>query len=263
LNNLKTISWNSNNDALRLKDSTVATNIFIRSGDDSLMIWGSDDTVTNATVWQNYNGGVVNLGWLNTSPGDNDLLDGLYVVKMDWLTPASDQWTALLQSAPGSTLNGQNNAVFVSLMTPTTEFGQMSPPTFRNILVEDQPLVLMSLKIIPPVNCPSSTDNVCGAKFLMKPSNVSLNIENLYSPVSLVENSIGFQSLPADYVTLTGDLIPNAFTLTGTIDVNLTNIFIKLDGGFIVPLTEFDGAYFGKVSTNGQGVSVNYGLQLP
>ena len=41
LNNVKTISWNGNNDALRLRDSTTATNVFIRSGDDSLMIWGS------------------------------------------------------------------------------------------------------------------------------------------------------------------------------------------------------------------------------
>ena len=87
LNNMKTISWNSNNDALRLQDSTTATNVFIRSGDDSLMMWGSPVTVKNATVWQNYNGGVVNLGWLDNSPGDNDLLDGLYVVKTDWLTP--------------------------------------------------------------------------------------------------------------------------------------------------------------------------------
>ena len=87
LNNVKTISWNSNNDGLRLMDSTTATNVFVRSGDDSLMMWGSAVTVTNATVWQNYNGGVVNLGWLNNSPGDDDLLDGLYVVKTDWLTP--------------------------------------------------------------------------------------------------------------------------------------------------------------------------------
>lgn len=68
LNNVKTISWNSNNDGLRLQDSTTATNVFVRSGDDSLMIWGSSVTVTNATVWQNYNGGVVNLGWLNNPP---------------------------------------------------------------------------------------------------------------------------------------------------------------------------------------------------
>ena len=169
LNNVKTISWNSNNDGLRLQDSTTATNVFVRSGDDSLMIWGSSVTVTNATVWQNYNGGVVNLGWLNNSAGDNDLLDGLYVVKTDWLTPTANQWTAEAPGTSGSTLNGQNNGVFVSLMTPTTSFGQVSPPVYRNIFVEDQPRVLFSLKIVPPVNCPA-TGTACNAATLMQPS---------------------------------------------------------------------------------------------
>jgi len=54
---------------------------FVRSGDDSKMMWGSDITVTNAAVWQNPNGGLVNLGWSNISTGGNCLNDGLYVVK--------------------------------------------------------------------------------------------------------------------------------------------------------------------------------------
>jgi hypothetical protein len=266
LNNVKTISWNSNNDGLRLKDSTTVSNVFVRSGDDSLMIWGSDDTVTNATVWQNYNGGVVNLGWLNSSPGDGDLVDGLYVVKTDWLTPVSNDWTALLPSDSGSTLNGQNNAVFASLMVPTTSFGSNSPPVFRNIFVEDQPRVLFSLKIVPPVNCPTTgtvIGTVCGATSIMDSSYMALNIENLYSPVSLVQNSIGFESLPANYVTQTDETIANAFTLIGKINVNLTNIFIRENGGFVVPLLGFDGAYVGNVSTHGDDVNVKYGLQLP
>jgi hypothetical protein len=266
LNNVKTISWNSNNDGLRLKDSTTVSNVFVRSGDDSLMIWGSDDTVTNATVWQNYNGGVVSLGWLNNSPGDGDLIDGLYVVKTDWLTPTSNDWYALLPSDPGSTLNGQNNAVFASLMVPTTSFGSNSPPVFRNIFVEDQPRVLFSLKIVPPVNCPTTDGiigTVCGATSIMAPSVMSLNIENLYSPVSLVQNSIGFQSLPPDYVTQTDETIATAFTLVGKINVNLTNIFIREKGGFVVPLLGFDGASLGNVSTHGDNVKVRYGLKLP
>ena len=52
------------------------------------MMWGSFITVTNATVWQNYNGGVLNLGWSDNSPGDYSLVDGLYVVKTDWTNPA-------------------------------------------------------------------------------------------------------------------------------------------------------------------------------
>ena len=57
VNNVKTIGWNSNNAALRLNDSTTVSNVFIRSSDDSLMIWGSPVSVSNATVWQGYNCG--------------------------------------------------------------------------------------------------------------------------------------------------------------------------------------------------------------
>ena len=62
VNNLKVLGWNAENGALHLGDNTTASNLFLRSGDDSLMRWGTYDTVTNATVWQNYNGGAVNLG---------------------------------------------------------------------------------------------------------------------------------------------------------------------------------------------------------
>ena len=262
LNNVKTISWNSNNDGLRLQDSTTATNVFVRSGDDSLMIWGSSVTVKNATVWQNYNGGVVSLGWLNNSADDYDLLDGLYVVKTDWLTPTANQWTAEAPGTAGSTLNGQNNGVIVSLMTPTTSFGQISPPLFRNIFVEDQPRVLFSLKIVPPVNC-NSGGTACDAATLQLPSCVSLNIENLYSPVSLVENSIGFQTLPDPYPSQTNGIITGGFNLFGKMTVNLTNILIKQPYGLVLPLLNFDGDYLGKISTHGSVVNVNYGLGLP
>ena len=87
VNDVKVIAWNGNNDGLEFGDNTTASNVFVRSGDDSLKMWGSSDAVTNATVWQNYNGGVVNLGWFNNSPGDNGLIEGLYVVKTDWLMP--------------------------------------------------------------------------------------------------------------------------------------------------------------------------------
>ncbi len=262
LNNVKTISWNSNNDGLRLLDGTTATNVFVRSGDDSLMIWGSPVTVRNATIWQNYNGGVVNLGWLNNSAGDYNLLDGLYVVKTDWLIPTANEWTAEAPTPSSSTNNGQNNAVFASLMTPTTSFGQVSPPVFRNIFVEDQPRVLFSLKIIPPVNCPA-TGTACDAATLQLPSCVSLNIENLYSPVSLVENSIGFQTLPDPYPSQTNGTITGGFNLFGKMNINLTNILIKQPYGLVLPLLNFDGPYLGKISTHGSVVNVNYGLGLP
>jgi len=262
LNNMKTISWNSNNDALRFKDSTTATNVFIRSGDDSLMIWGSPVTVINATVWQNYNGGVVNLGWLNNSPGDNGLLDGIYVVKTDWQGPTANDWNALPPTSSGA-LNGQNNAVFASLMSPPTSFGQVSPPVYRNIFVEDPPLVLFSLKIMPPVNCPA-TGSACTETTLLQPSQVSLNIENLNSPASLVENSIGFQTLPAGYTTQTNETFPvaqtfaNTYTLTGTIHVNLTNTMLTPPKGVATALTSANASSLGELSTNGANVNIAY-----
>ena len=35
-------------------------------------------------------------------------------------------------------------------MVPSTMYGTVSPPVFRNIYVEDPPQVLFSLKIVPP-----------------------------------------------------------------------------------------------------------------
>jgi hypothetical protein len=259
LNNVKTISWNGENAALRLGDSTTASNIFVRSGDDSLMIWGASVTVTNATVWQNYNGGVVNLGWLNNSVGDGVTLDGLYVVKTDWLIPTSPSWNAISPPGPPSSLNGQNNAVFASLMTPTTEYGTMTPAVFRNILVEDPPNVLFSLKIVPPINCSST----CPASTYKQPSSVNLKIENLFTPASIVENSIGFQTLPAGYTAWDGTVFPSAYTLTGTMNIALSNVVVRLSNDFALTLTKFDAGTSGKIATNGSGINLQYSSELP
>jgi hypothetical protein len=146
VNNVKTISWNGVNGGLKLEDNTRATNVFVRSGDDSLMVWGSNVTVTNATVWQDYNGGVVNLGWSNNSTGNACMIDGLYVVKTDWLAPTNPTFTM----GPSFNLNNQNNAVIASMMVPGTMFGTSQPSLYKNIFVEDSPRVLLSLKILPP-----------------------------------------------------------------------------------------------------------------
>jgi hypothetical protein len=263
VNNVKVLGWNGENAALRLGDHTSASNLFVRSGDDSLMMWGTYVTINNATVWQNYNGGVVNLGWSDNSHGDYGMIDGLYVVKTDWLTPTASSWTAIAPAplpAP-QPLQGQNNAVFASLMVPGTTFGTLKPPTFQNIFVEDPPQVLFSLKILPPIcadtgmSCPSValTDN---------PSELNLNIENLFSPASIVENSIGFQTLPAGY-TQDGQTIATTTTLTGSMTIGMTNVLIELPEGIWLPLLGFDAAPVGKIGTNGAGVDVNYSLELP
>ncbi|HEV8042532.1 MAG TPA: hypothetical protein VGP62_26885 [Bryobacteraceae bacterium] len=258
VNNVKVLGWNSENGALRLDDNTAVANVFIRSGDDSLMMWGSPVTITNATVWQNFNGGVVNLGWDNNSHDDYDTIDGLYVIKTDWQSPTSTDWTANPPPGPPAPLQSQNNAVIASLMTPGTKFGNTQPPTIRNVFVEDPPQVLFSLKILPPicatngVFCPPNPNLAQGSK-------VHLNIENLFSPSSSIGNSIGFQNVPAGYVA-PGSA---AFTSTGDMSINMKNVFIK--SGFIwLPLLSFDATGpIGKIGTNGNNVNIVYSVGAP
>src|ERR1022692_1706943 len=66
-------------------------------------------------------GGVVNLGWADNSPGDDCLIDGVYVVKTDWHTPVTPSWTTTV-------LNGSNNAIVASLMVPGANFENIFTP---------------------------------------------------------------------------------------------------------------------------------------
>jgi hypothetical protein len=236
--NVKTISWNGVNGALKLEDNTTASNVFVRSGDDSLMMWGSDITVTDATVWQNYNGGVVNLGWSNNSTGNGSLINGLYVVKTDWTTPTAPTFTMI---GPNFVLNDQNNAVIASMMAPGTNYGATQASLFENIYVEDRPQVLLSLKILPPDcnlvtfdgGCPTPVD-------LTQQSTLNLNIENLFTPPPIEENSIGFENL-VNYPNPAGAALPSPYTLEGYMKIQLTNVFVP-----------------GQVTTNGNNVYVDY-----
>jgi hypothetical protein len=156
-----------------------------------------------------------------------------------------------------TTLDGQNNGVITSLMTPGTNFGSSQPPLYRNIYVEDPPQVLFSLKIRPPDcgllgnggTCPKAID-------LTLPAAVNLKIENLFTPASVVDNSIGFQTLPPGY-SQNGQTFPTGYTLTGTMNINLTNVVVKLPDATI-PLTSNNAASVGKVVTNGDHVNIVY-----
>ena len=108
----------------------------------------------------------------------------------DWNTPITPSFTK-------TNLNGQNNAVIASLMVPGTLFGTVNTPLFRNILVEDPPNVLFSLKILfPECGDPNNPrDDTCIEVDLTLPSVLNLNIENLCTPASLQPNSIGFLTL--------------------------------------------------------------------
>jgi hypothetical protein len=176
-------------------------------------------------------------------------VDGLYVVKTDWTIPTTRDWNAIAPAPlpAKQPLNGQNNGVFTSLMSPGTSFGHQQPPLFRNIFVEDTPNVLFSLKIVPPICAPNGL--VCRQVTLTKESSMSLNIENLFTPVSTSPNSIGFQILPTGFVQ-DGQSFGTDYTLKGVMNVGLINVFVKW--GFIwLPLTSGDALSVGKVGTNG------------
>jgi lysophospholipase L1-like esterase len=242
VNNMKIIGWNGNNDGFQLDLGTRASNVFVRTGDDSLKMWGGSVTVTNATVWQNFNGGVVNLGWIDNSPGDDGLIDGLYVVKTDWRTPTDPSWIVTSDDGPG----GQNNAIIASMMIPGTQFGTMHTSVYRSIYVEDPPRVLFSLKILPKI-CTVGSET-CSNVVPLTPSKLNLKIENVFTPASLVENSIGFQTL-ADGST----------TLTGSMKIGLKNVFITLPDGKLTLLTKEDAGFVGKLGTNGDNIDIDYG----
>jgi uncharacterized protein (TIGR03437 family) len=252
VNNVNTLGWNGLNGGFRIGDNTSVSNLFTRAGDDSLMMWGSFITVTNATVWQNYNGGVFNLGWDNNSPGDYSLVDGVYVVKTDWTTPTVPSWTA-------TNLNGQNDAVIASLMVPGTMFGSVQPSLYRNIFVEDPPRTLLSLKITFPecIDPNQPRDNTCAPVDLTQPSLLNLNIENLFSPASIVQNSIGFQTLPPGFSDGT-QTFPSAYTLTGSMNVGLSNVMLTLPNGTVTTLTSANAATVGNIGMNGGPVSLNF-----
>jgi uncharacterized protein (TIGR03437 family) len=232
LNNMKVIGWNANNDGPQLGITVRVSNVFIRTADDSIKMWGSYITVTNATVWQNWNGAPVNLGWFDNSPGDDCLIDGLYVVKTDWFGPTTQGWDT-------DTLNWQNIAIVASLMVPGTNYGALIPSVYRNIYVEETPRVFLSLKITPSLTSGQPKID------LSLPSLLNLNLENVFTPASTLNNSIGFQDV-------------NGATLTGTINIGLTNVMLTLPDGTVTPLTGANASSVGKVITNGNNVNINY-----
>jgi hypothetical protein len=44
VNNVKVLGWNANNDCIQMSANTSASNLFIRSGDDCLKMWGPSVT---------------------------------------------------------------------------------------------------------------------------------------------------------------------------------------------------------------------------
>ena len=259
VNNVKSLGWNGLNGGFRLGDNTTASNVFLRCADDSLMMWGTNVTVRNATVWQNYNGGVVNLGWAANSAGDGCLIDGLYVVKTEWNSPNHISFT-------DTKLDGQNNAVIASLMVPGTMFGNVITPLFRNILVEDPPNVLFSLKILFP-ECNDTggpREGNCAKVDLTLRSVLNLNIENLCSPASIRSNPIGFLSVPTnfpyEFPEGTTNYFTNGYTFTGSMNIGMTNVILQSTNGTVNPLTSANIVAVAGLTTNGTNINLSFGF---
>jgi uncharacterized protein (TIGR03437 family) len=237
INNMKIIGWNGNNDGIQMGITVRVSNVFIHTGDDSLKMWGSYDTVTNATVWQGWNGGVINLGWSDNSPGDDCVIDGVYVVKTDWSQPNTPSWTSTV-------LNADNDAIVASLMIPGTSYGALIPSVYRNIYVEDPPRVLFSLKILP-FDCALNGATTCPVLDPTVTSVLNLNIENVVTPASKLQNEIGFQTV-------------NGTTLLGTMNIGLTNIMITPTNGTATALSSANASTLGDIVTNGAQINIGY-----
>jgi hypothetical protein len=101
---------------------------------------------------------------------------------------------------------------------------------------------------------------------LRQSSSLSLKIENLYSPESIVKNSIGFEILPAGYIanaTDSASYFPTDYTLKGLMHIDLANVWIKSRDGVVQAILSWPAAeLFGNLSVHGD-VDMNYTQGLP
>ena len=137
-------------------------------------------------------------------------------------------------------------------MVPGTMFGSVHPPLFRNIFVEDSPRTLFSLKILF-----EEDPSVYGNVELTNSSVLNLDIENLLTRAPILESLIGFQTVSNgftyEFPTGTTNTFTNAYTFTGSMTINLTDVMVQLPDGTVQPLTNANDAV-----TSGNNVGVNY-----
>ncbi len=165
--------------------------------------------------------------------------------------------------------NAQNNAVTVFAPDGVLEmmFGTAKTPLFRNILVEDPPNVLFSLKILfPECDQPDSPrDDTCTPVDLTQSSVLNLNIENLCTPAPIQKNSIGFLTIQAgftsEFPTNSSNTFPTNYTLTGSMNIGLTNVIIQTTDGVVNPLTKAPmSRAVVNLITNGTSINLSYGF---
>jgi hypothetical protein len=111
-----------------------------------------------------------------------------------------------------------------------------------------------SLKIVTP----RTSNPALSSKINLTSSSVlNLNVLNVYTPASHEGNLIGFDHLPPGFTFFTQSfpksLYPHDYTLTGTMDISLTNVVV---GGTV--LTSANSLSVGLVHTKGPGVAITY-----
>ncbi len=87
---------------------------------------------------------------------------------------------------------------------------------------------------------------VCSKLHDVSTSILNLNIENVFTPASIVKNSIGFQNLPG------------GSALKGSMSIGLTNVVVTPPHGAATPLTSANAASAGNMVTNGDHMNVEY-----
>jgi hypothetical protein len=150
-------------------------------------------------------------------------------------------------------------------MVPGTMFGTNHTPLFRNILVEDPPNVLFSLKILFPECADPENPRFgnCALAKLTLPSVLNLNIENLCTPAAIQENSIGFYTAKAgfkyEFPTGVTNIFPTNYTFTGSMNIGLTNVIIQ-SNGIVNPLTSANAVAVANLITKGTNINLFYGF---
>jgi hypothetical protein len=99
---------------------------------------------------------------------------------------------------------------------------------------------------------------------LTLPSVLDLNIENLCTPAALQPNSIGFLTIPAafasEFPTNGDNFFPTNYTLTGSINIGMTNVIIQSTNGTVNPLTSANATTVAALITNGANINLSYGF---
>lgn len=138
INNVKlAAAWTFNSDGLDVGPSSVVTDVFVRSNDDSLKLSGSGGTVRRAVVWQSINGAVVQAGWVNLQRTDI-LVDEVDVIHVDYCAGVAAGWCM-----------GSDNEAVIDAAPDGVTAADTARVTITNVRVEGDAVRLLYLALPP------------------------------------------------------------------------------------------------------------------